>query len=236
MTNQYQPIGQGNNLPPPQASSSIIQDSSVSTSIHPNGNTSQIKTNSESKKGHALCPWIFKATVIFILVFLEISLIFALLTNSTTRQNGFDTSSGETGIQSAIPIIINKFQALFTGISSHGVIDAKHLTQYRKRLLLGQNMLKKFDDPSGSEAACTGVVKVMIQKALSDDQGDTLHSAISVLNEEESRILADAYLCVGESRLLLFSSSYSTNAMKRSQLQLAKESFEQSVSLIYIFG
>jgi len=92
-------------------------------------------------------------------------------------------------------------------------------------------MLKKFDDPSGSEAACTGVAKVMIQKAVRDDQDETLLSAISALNEEESRILADAYLCVGESRLLLYSSSYSTNVMKRRQLLLAKESFEETASV-----
>ncbi len=231
MANQYQQIDHESNLPPPQASTSIIRDSIVSSSIHSNGNTPQKEIAMESKKGQALCPWLLKTTVIFVLVFVEVSLIYSVLINPTSQQNGFNIFSDEMSTRSSVLITIKKFLASFTEMSPQAVFDEKHLTQYRKRLVLGQNMLKKFDDPSGSEVACAGVAKVMIQKALGDDQDGILHSAISTWNEEECRILSDAYLCVGEARLLLYTSSYSTDAMKRSQLLLAKESFEESVSL-----
>lgn len=219
------------------------------------------QSKKESKNNaRSLTSWLFKAIVIATLLFMECSLIFSVVKNATRDENSTDSaptvSSGkiaeETNIISYIQKLSEKFISRLSGFGSQRLFDSTSLSQFQRRLELGQNLIRKFDDPSGSEAACAGVAQAMIQKTSgefrkvdSSHEKDSLMSSLSssmpLFNEEESRILSDAYLCIGEARLSLFSSSFSSalglkiNDAKKEKLMYAKEGFEASVRKIIVF-
>ena len=115
------------------------------------------------------------------------------------------------------------------------------INQFERRLEVGKNLLRKWDDASGSNAACSGVVYAILKTNKGGDINDALDAkdllsfvslSVTLLKEDEVRILSEALVCMGEARLALFSASItSSRKIKRDQLIYAKEIYVASVSV-----
>ena len=116
-------------------------------------------------------------------------------------------------------------------------IEPIPIEQFEKRVEVGQSLLRKYDDASGSTAACGNVVRAILDNrhrvTREDNARDLVHwisSTMAELNEDENRVLLKALICMGEAKLALFSSPFGSLDIRNAHLMDAKDSFEAGVS------
>ncbi len=105
--------------------------------------------------------------------------------------------------------------------------------QLEQRIELGFDLLRKYDDASGSSAICESVLHSILDShgEPQDESWTGSISSIALLFDiDENRLLSKAYHCLGEATLALLSSSIISRKLKKKLLTKAKESFESSVS------
>jgi hypothetical protein len=110
-------------------------------------------------------------------------------------------------------------------------IPREHLEQ---RMELGFDLLRKYDDASGSLAVCENVLHTVLDgRGEPHDGSETEISSMALFDVNENRLLSKAFLCIGESRLSLVSSSLVSQSDKKELLEMAKDSFKSAVSRLY---
>jgi len=209
-----------------------------------------ITQKKKSKVSRAL-SMIVKIIVINILLVLWIVLMHSVINNADI----IDKSSYPT-ITDGYDYVLNTFQLL--GIVSYVQNFTKHITtllpsisfdsttkrhfpmdQFEQRIELGVNLLRKYNDASGSETTCQSVLQAIIidkEKKNGRQQDNLLYqvsSSMSTLNSNENKILLQSLLCLGEARLAMYSDSSfsSSKIVKRGQLMKAKERYDAATAV-----
>ena len=231
--------------------------STTTTSDNMNGNqhhNNSVDNNTQMKKSKVskALSMLIKTIVINTLLVLWIVLMHSVINNADI----IDKSSYPTIITDGYDYILNTFQLL--GVVSYVQDFTKHITpllpsisfdsttkrhfpvdQFEQRIELGVNLLRKYNDASGSEATCESVLQAIIidkEKKNNRQQDNLLYlvsSSTSTLNINENRILSQTLLCLGEARLSMYSdSSFSSSKLiKRGQLMKAKDSYEAATAV-----
>jgi len=223
-------------------------DNNMNGNQHHNSQVN-ITQKKKSKISRAL-SMIIKIIVINTLLVLWIVLMHSVINNAD-----IDKSSYPTIITDGYDYVLNTFQLL--GVVSYVQDFTKHITallpsisfdsttkrhfpmdQFEQRIELGVNLLRKYNDASGSEATCESVLQAIIidkekKNNLQQDNLLYLVSSTSTLNINENRILSQTLLCLGEARLSMYSdSSFSSSKLiKRGQLMKAKDSYEAATAV-----
>eukprot|EP00804_Cyclotella_cryptica_P007995 CCRYP_016007-RC/>CCRYP_016007-RC protein AED:0.07 eAED:0.07 QI:85/1/1/1/1/1/4/164/1225 len=191
-----------------------------------------------------------KCLIILILLTLQLLLIYSVYINSSS-----DHAEGKSHKTS--PLLFGEHLQMISSLGQYAtsffasVVDTQKksfpLDQLKKRLHLGQSLINELNDPLGAHVACSSVTSVVIhhfhekgkgQSAYHNDSlSSSIFSCLPFLNEEESRLLADALLCMGEAKLaLLQPSNISSLALRKAEAKKvelvgAKEAFEASISV-----
>lgn len=158
----------------------------------------------------------------------------------------------QLGIISLVPNNVLGYN-MYKSSSSLSMIQMEE--QFEKRLELGLTLLRKYDDASGSVAACESAFHYLIQSmdgtsttttargateesyslrdTTTDGRRDYLTSRVLLAGRNHNdggRLLSKALLCMGEARLALSSSLLGSQDMREMELMKAKESLEAAVS------
>jgi len=192
----------------------------------------------------SLASVLFKTLATIALVILWISLMNSVISqNSSIEESApkilLDLSAGiaaaQLGTVSYVQELSQHIIALLPPFGSKR--DLVSIEQFEKRLELGLNLLRKYDDASGSAATCESTLHAIV-----DSQGEwrdesvseflsMVSSSLAIFGANENRLISKALLCLGEARLALFSSSFGSQAIKRGHLMNAKESFEAATAV-----
>jgi hypothetical protein len=206
----------------------------------------QTQTNSRIGKAKASNK-IVKGPIIFVLLLLQLLLIYSVYTNSSSDRAEVIWPIQTPLVGEALKIFASLGQYVVSSFLS--VVNSQKksfpLDQLQKRLQLGQSLLSELNDPLGAHVACSSVTSVVIHNF--HDKGNvvgsltsSIFSRLPFLNDDENRLLADALLCMGEAKLaLLQPSKVSSLALrnvkaKKIELMHAKEAYEASVSIFNV--
>lgn len=134
--------------------------------------------------------------------------------------------------------------SLVKGLTLHTILSALPsydtrkvaipIEQLEQRLELGFDLLRLYDDASGSSAVCESVLHRIWDSHGGEPQDESSKGSGSslslLLDADENRLLSKAFLCMGEAKLALFSSSFVSQSFKKELLIQAKDNFESAVS------
>ena len=195
---------------------------------------------------------LFKVTSTIVLLFLWLSLLqSAIHNNSSIKTNApkalLDILAKTSAVQLTIGSFVQDFgkqvvSSVF-GTSKEEVdsIHQQQINQFEKRLVIGQNLLRKYNDASGSVAACERTLYSVLDSTKEGGSGyytqqeslssSSISSFMTSLKVDESILVVQALLCVGEARLALHSSPLGSDEMRGAQLIQAKDIYEAAVSI-----
>lgn len=148
-------------------------------------------------------------------------------------------SSVASAAQLRILSLVHEYSQYIPALFDTTTKSTVPLEQLEKRLELGVSLLRKYDDASGSAAACEGALHGILDSRgfVGDENRRDYMSLVSTstaaFSVDEIQLLSKSLLCLGEARLALFSSSFGSQSIKKGQLMMAKESFEAAVSLMF---
>lgn len=188
-----------------------------------------------------------KTFVVIVLLLLQGILVYSLYTNApsislsydrvpqTQRPPDYDftkeagsTTSVSLGIElrNGLALIKKKLSSLAASFTTKTDLP---LNQLQKRLLLGQSLLNELNDPLGAHAACSSVANAIVDYC-GEDTRTALSLSFASLTEVENRLYADSLLCIGNSKLALFSPTALSIQDRMAQLNDAKDALEAAVS------
>lgn len=114
------------------------------------------------------------------------------------------------------------------------------LVQLQRRLNLGRSLLNELNDPIGAHVACSSVTNVIIHHFGGNANTASSSFLSTYLDDAESRLFADALLCMGEAKLALFSRS-GTSSMSLSNAEVTlsellhgRDALEAAVSAVIL--
>lgn len=226
------PLLYGNILQPPKHPKPTLQKrSSPTMNMNEKG---KADTAHAKKKNTPMSTVLFAVPMIISLLILGRPHVNSVISNTNGMLSDLCTT-----LSAAYLLVIS----LVRGLSRDKILSlipsfhtrkvALPIRQLEQRLELGFDLLRKYDDASGSSAICESVVHFILRShgELQDENWKgSASSMTSLFSVDENKLLSKAYRCVGEAKLSLYSSSITSTSFKSELLTNAKESFESAVS------
>ena len=210
---------------------SLVNDS-------PSNDIDEMDGGNEDKRRNRGSAIISKIVFISALLFLWLSLMHSVILNNPTFERFAPSADGIAAAKLKVYSFVQEWSKHLPELSLlYKRIEPIPIEQFEKRVEVGQSLLRKYDDASGSTAACGNVVRAILDNrhrvTREDNARDLVHwisSTMAVLNEDENRVLLKALICMGEAKLALFSSPFGSLDIRNAHLMDAKDSFEAGVS------
>lgn len=229
----------GNNPQPPKHPQPLLPKRNSSTTMNMN-EKGKIDTAHTKKQKTPMATVLFAVPIIISLLILGLPHVNSVISN----MNLGDALHGMlsylcTTLSTAYLLIIS----IVKGLSRDKILSvlpsfdtrkvALPIGQLEQRLELGFDLLRKYDDASGSSAICESVLHSILRShgEPQDESWKGSTSSMTLLfGVDEYNLLSKAYRCIGEAKLSLFTSSITSQSFKNELLTKAKENFESAVS------